>query len=234
MTRTEIAAASLALLLEEAGIQPPATPCGPGPGGAGSAGQGGLSVELIPGSLWGRNLRESLTRAEWQRCKQHAAAQSGGKCTVCGAVGHRRPVECHEVWEWHEDREPCLQKLVGLVALCPDCHAVKHFGRTNALGFGAQARKHLADVNGWTEEQADAHIAAAYADWKRRCFRVWDIDLSWVATELRLDPDSPRRRASRAGGPDGWNEHDPISDPGAYDGGYGPGSYFIHAMSKVD
>jgi len=51
-------------------------------------------------------------------------------CETCGGCGPQYPVECHEIWNYDDTR--LIQKLDGLIALCPDCHEVKHIGLAGA------------------------------------------------------------------------------------------------------
>jgi hypothetical protein len=64
-----------------------------------------------------------------------------------------------------------------MIALCPACHQVKHIGSANVKGKGAQARGHLARVNGWTLEQADVYISQAFRVWAQRSGGPWTLDL---------------------------------------------------------
>jgi hypothetical protein len=92
-------------------------------------------------------------------------------------------VECHE--EWAYDDTTCVQRLVRLVALCPDCHLAKTPGRAEWLasddrrysGLPKQVHQHLADINGW-----DADTATAYVRWSTlvnqiRGLYAWTQDL---------------------------------------------------------
>ena len=104
------------------------------------------------------------------------------KCEICGgdgkAQGYAWPVECHEVWDYNP--ETGIQKLVRLIALCPKCHHVKHWGRTELVG-GRQLQEaflHLQAVNGWTPDQATDHIKAAQEQWVERSRTKWKLDLS--------------------------------------------------------
>jgi hypothetical protein len=84
-------------------------------------------------------------------------------------------VECHEGWRY--DDRTRVRMLVRMIALCPACHEVKHLGLANVQGKGAQARAHLAQVNGWTLEQADAYITEAFQVWAQRSGGPWTLDL---------------------------------------------------------
>jgi len=137
-----------------------------------------LTLDLIPSTTWYDNLRSRLRPSEWDRLRKATYAAAGNKCEVCGGRGRKWPTECHEIWDYDETTR--VQKLVGLVALCPSCHEVKHFGRAQTVGRGEAALAHLMRVNRWTEDQALDHIEESFAVWQRRSEISWTLDLSWL------------------------------------------------------
>jgi len=137
-----------------------------------------LTLDLIPSTTWYNNLRSRLRPSEWDRLRKATYAAAGNKCEVCGGRGHRHPVECHEIWDYDEATR--VQRLVGLIALCPACHEVKHFGRAQAVGRGDAAITHLMNVNGWTADQAWDHITESFGVWRRRSEVEWTLDLTWL------------------------------------------------------
>jgi hypothetical protein len=139
-----------------------------------------LTIELIPERAWGVNLRSELPKEEWDRLRRQCYLRAGYACEVCGGHGPQHPVECHEVWEW--DRENLIQRLKGLVALCPACHEVKHYGRTDAKGCGCRARRHLAEVNDWSELKVWSYISQVEWEFQEIRDLPWTIDLSWLDT----------------------------------------------------
>jgi len=146
-----------------------------------------LTIELVPKGQWGSNLRSKLPRTEWDRLRKAQYEVAGHICEVCGGVGRRHPVECHEVWEFEEG----VQRLVGLIALCPACHGVKHIGRTMQSHWdpgGVKATAHLARVNGWTVVQAQLYIEESLVVWQRRSYQEWALDLSWLETPENPPP----------------------------------------------
>lgn len=151
-----------------------------------------LTVELIPKPLFGENLRNRLTRTEWEKCKKFAREASGGVCGVCGGVGAKGRIDCHERWEWIEDEEPHVQKLIGLIALCPRCHGAKHYGRTQMMGYGDDADEQLMKVNGWSEEELNDQLLAAKVQWLERSTHDWILDVSWLPSTLGITPGPPR------------------------------------------
>jgi len=146
-----------------------------------------LSIELVPKSAWGRNLRQLLSTDDWDILRKRQYALAGGVCEICGESGKdqgfREALHCHEVWDYDEGTG--IQKLVRLIALCPICHDVKHFGfSTTGKGPEAAARAFakLLKVNGWTKVQAEAHLGEMFNQFVTRSNQEWELDVSWLGT----------------------------------------------------
>src|SRR5689334_11202026 len=92
-----------------------------------------LPVEILPTSLHGHNPRTVMGKPSWERHRRLTCDAASNRCEICGGVGKRHPVEVHERYEYDETSQPPCQRLVGLIALCPDCHAVKHWARTRQV-----------------------------------------------------------------------------------------------------
>jgi hypothetical protein len=70
-------------------------------------------------------------------------------------------------------------------------------GLAEVRGLGDEAFAHLCAVTGMTEEEAEAHIDAAFALWRDRSARDWSLDLSILTTAgITLAP--PAEREQRA------------------------------------
>lgn len=140
-----------------------------------------LTVELVPQSLWGVNLRSALPSERWDELRRAQYRLAGYVCELCGGKGAQHPVECHEVWDY--DDVAHVQKLVRLIALCPMCHQVKHFGRSSKHGpNGVEALlAHIQKVNGWTLEQTREHVGRAFVEWKARNAHQWTHDITALA-----------------------------------------------------
>ena len=65
-------------------------------------------------------------------------------------------IELRATSRWEFDDAQSRQRLVGPLALCPQCHDVKHFGRANENSRGADAKLHLCEVNDWSIADADS------------------------------------------------------------------------------
>lgn len=137
-----------------------------------------LTIELVPQSCWFSNVRDHVDRSVWDVLRKDVYRQYGSRCAICGGVGPKWPVECHE--RWHYDEKRRIQTLKGLIALCPACHEVKHIGLASVRGRLPQARAHLMKVNQWCGDRADNCIQEAFAVWARRNTLDWSLDLSWL------------------------------------------------------
>lgn len=144
-----------------------------------------LTIELIPATQWGSNLRSALRPSRWDILRRAAYAKAGGVCEVCGGKGTEQgrahDLEAHEIWEYEE--ETFTQRLLGLVALCPSCHRVKHMGRALSVGAGGLAMNWLAKVNGWNRDECEAYVAYAFAVQQIRSAHEWTLDLAWLFSD---------------------------------------------------
>ena len=145
-----------------------------------------LTIELVPSTSWGNNLRAILPRKDWDILRRAQYVQAGHVCEVCGGRGPHHPVECHERWMF--DMGAHKQVLVGLIALCPKCHGVKHIGRTMDVK-GPQgmldAQLHMSRVNGWSLGQSDIYIQDAFRTYHHLSQFQWEVDISWAQEALQ-------------------------------------------------
>lgn len=144
-----------------------------------------LTIELIPQTAWGQNLRAVLSSRDWDAIRRFAYKRAGYRCECCGGVGPRHPVECHEVWDW--DTTHMMQWLVDVVALCPTCHSVKHWGRTMAVSTDPEATqlallKHIARTNDWDAGTTYAHLDAMFMRWQIYSQVKWTLDVHYFLT----------------------------------------------------
>lgn len=135
-----------------------------------------LTIELVPQTSWFSNLRSLLSQGEWDVVRKGCYVKAGHVCEICGGVGPKHPVECHEVWEY--DEESGVQKLVGLIALCPSCHKTKHYGFARISGKEKEIKEHFIKVNNITNKVADEYINNAFLEWEKRNKIKWILDVS--------------------------------------------------------
>lgn len=139
-----------------------------------------LEIELVPQTSHFKNLRSELKAADWDLLRKNTYKQAGYCCEICGGKGHKWPVECHEKWNY----ENGVQTLTGLIALCPSCHEVKHFGLAQIRGRDGIAKKHMMKVNKWTDQEATAHISEAFQEWGRKSLQSWKLDIIWAHKKI--------------------------------------------------
>lgn len=156
-----------------------------------------LSVQLIPPNSWQRNVRAIVACETWEELRWHFCARRYAPPSV-GLEACRRPVpdqlQCtycktehqelhlHEQWEY--DDEHRIQRLVGLVPICPECHLATHMGYANAMARGDEAIKHLAKVNRWTARQVKSHCDRAFTQWSQRVLSSYTLDVDYLLKYL--------------------------------------------------
>lgn len=140
-----------------------------------------LTLDVVPETCHFSNLRTELPKKTWDRLRKKAYRAAGFRCLICGRTGCNYPVEAHERWEYVPDGpEGPVQRLVEIMALCPQCHEVKHYGLAQIKGKDRQAREHLAEVNNWTMDDVMAHIHEEKIKFEERSCLLWDLDVSSI------------------------------------------------------
>ena len=142
-----------------------------------------ITIELVPQSVWQKNLRSMLPKKDWDILRRDCYKHADYECEICGGVGPKHPVECHEIWEFDDERR--IQFLTGLIALCPTCHMVKHIGFATVSGKRHLALHQLCKVNGWDENQADDYIAECFQVWNDRSEEEWTTNIDWAYQMLK-------------------------------------------------
>lgn len=143
-----------------------------------------LTVELVPSTCWCTNVRSHLSKAVWDRLRRQVAAEAGHRCEICGGRGRRWPVECHEAWSYDDE---CEDPAVGAAGCpLPACHQVKHAGLAATQGRLDWVVRHLAPVSGWSREDAELYLEAAFETWAGRGRHQWTRDVSALATRYGI------------------------------------------------
>lgn len=138
-----------------------------------------LKIELVPKSTWSWNVRSEVTSTRWDQIRRGVYAKANYLCEICGGKGSKHPVECHEKWQYDDTTH--VQTLVGLEALCPKCHMVRHIGLTFHRGLGHVALAHLVKVNNISLDDAEKMVETAFTKWAARSTHEWKLDLSWLS-----------------------------------------------------
>jgi len=137
-----------------------------------------LTIELVPMGQWFDNVRARFSDSQWNTLKRACFTYAHHRCEICGGVGKKHPVECHEIWHYDDDSK--TQTLKGLISLCPPCHRVKHIGNAQRMGLLAPTIKHMAKINKWPLFMAEAYVEVEMDRWQWRSQFDWSLDLSWL------------------------------------------------------
>lgn len=141
-----------------------------------------LNFELVPDACWGSNLRNILSKTEWDFLKKDAKERSNGRCAICGKKTQR--LDAHEKWSY--DREKGIQKLEDIIAVCKDCHSVIHIGFTQLKGDIERAEKHFMKVNNCSYvEYRKALGVANEKHVELNKISEWAIDLTYLQRYIK-------------------------------------------------
>lgn len=135
-----------------------------------------LEMELVPKTCWFSNLRKVLTQEEWDRVRKYTYGLSEDhSCMICGTkIGK---LNAHEIWEYDEENH--IQKLVGLIALCDNCHMVKHIGFAQLNGKYEEAHDHFCKVNNCNNAKFNVKMKMVMNTYNRRSkIFDWKLDIS--------------------------------------------------------
>jgi hypothetical protein len=85
----------------------------------------------------------------------------------------------HEIWSYNDEEH--VQKLKGFIALCDNCHFIKHIGLVGILAGRNQLDydkliEHFLKVNNCNRDDFDIHLNEASKIWMERSRHEWKID----------------------------------------------------------
>jgi hypothetical protein len=154
-----------------------------------------LTIELVPQSSWYDNVRSKVSKQVWDVIRRKCYHEAGYKCQICGNTGKnqgvKHDVDCHEIWQYDDDCR--VQKLIGFIALCPNCHLVKHPGFAQIQGKSDQVITQLMLINDITFAQATDYVADAFEIWMDRNQFKWEIDITYIDEYMKQpkEPEEP-------------------------------------------
>ena len=95
---------------------------------------------------------------------------------VCKVKGG---LHCHEIWEY--DDENHIQKLKGFIALCVDCHQVKHLMRSRLMAAEKQLDfekliQHFMRLNRCSREAFEEYESSVFAQYQERSQFEWTVN----------------------------------------------------------
>ena len=137
-----------------------------------------LTIELVPQTSWFKNLRSLLSESEWKQVRTKCYKNANYKCEICGNVGNKHPVECHEEWEYDDTNH--IQTLKRLIVLCPSCHEVKHIGLAKIKGNFDRAIKHLMKINNINYDNALDYVLKVFYTYHNRSTHNWELNTDYL------------------------------------------------------
>jgi hypothetical protein len=155
-------------------------------------GPGQLHPDLLPEQVWGSNLRAILSRQGWDELRIPVCARAKNRCEVCGDTasdpvsGSLRRPDCHELWSFEIQSDRFVQRLSGLVAMCPNCHRCMHVGLAERRGELDRVREQLARINGWNRSEVEAALNSAFGAFQGRRGFSWDLDLTLLHGRIQV------------------------------------------------
>jgi hypothetical protein len=159
------------------------------------------SIRMVPGPLWGMNLRRMLPKSHWNKIRQNLIAECGLKCQTCGKVETESSrIYAHEEWAYETTRSPAIARLVSLKLSCWHCHAVEHFGATGNMVLSGELTEravedtihHFCRLNQVGREAFQTYLADAKAEWMRLSELKWKID--WGSFDAIVTEAKQKRR----------------------------------------
>lgn len=146
-----------------------------------------LQIDMVPLSSWGKSLRNSIPRSQWDKLRKEVHNKNDLKCEVCGSL---EKLNCHEHWEFDEEGE--IQRLARLGTVCNMCHHVSHFGRSKQLATQGHLDikavvSHFLSVNGVDMKTFTKHEEDAMATFLKRSEITWKVDFGPYAHLVRSD-----------------------------------------------
>lgn len=138
-----------------------------------------LSLELLPESCRGQNLRNLLSKQDWRKLRTLTLSRANRQCQACGHSSDS--LHCHEQWAFDDKNGENVQRLNQLVALCDKCHAVKHLDFSHDKGQGERAIGHFMSLSGYTYEEAKGYFEQHVELRNLRGETNWKLDISPIA-----------------------------------------------------
>lgn len=146
--------------------------------------------DLIPVTSWGSSLANLLAKPCWNAIRLPVIEARGNRCQICGEW--QGAVECHEIWAYSlppagaPEGTVGVQRLIGLAAVCPDCHEMFHLGLANIRGRLEVVKRRLMAVNQWSAGEFGSYDREMAASYTARSTVNWALDLSLVAGDAPL------------------------------------------------
>jgi len=147
-----------------------------------------LEIELVPSTVWFSNVRKLVPKTVWDMIRKKSYIVASHKCQICGNDGI---LHCHEIWEYDDEKH--IQNLKGFVALCENCHMIKHIGFSMYTLEGQEKFdkneliEHFCKVNDCKIEDFYKHEKEAFKIWHERSKHKWKQDFGEYSKFIKSD-----------------------------------------------
>ena len=137
-----------------------------------------LTIELVPSMSWYVNVRDKVSKDAWDQIRKQVYRKYNYRCAICGA---KTSLHCHELWNYNDDTH--VQSLKGYMAICEDCHHIKHFGHSKVMAERGDLNierviDHFMRVNNCTREVFDEYLSKEMETWEERSQFEWQVELN--------------------------------------------------------
>ncbi|KAK9804623.1 hypothetical protein WJX73_010893 [Symbiochloris irregularis] len=144
-----------------------------------------LAVDAIPSNLRPLvHLQQHLERDDWERIERDASRAGNFRCHITGGKGTSGDadvVHCHEVWAADEARK--VLRLVCVLPIAPEVHAVKHVLTTQDKKWEEVGQWTLQAVNEWSMAEVWRYLDFVTRTAAARSAENWRLDLSWLESQ---------------------------------------------------
>lgn len=148
-----------------------------------------LKIQMIPKTMYEKNVRSELTTTDWQQLSRLIRYQAHGTCSICEAENlDLRDMDAHEVWDYIIEKKNgekvYIQRLKEIIPVCKKCHAAIHIGHTKALGKQThtncyeRAVDHFMEVNHCGYSKFVEKERKAHKKWLKRSKHKWKLDIN--------------------------------------------------------
>lgn len=143
-----------------------------------------LKIQMIPQTMYGKNLRSVLAPQRWQQISRLVRNNSGLRCEICGkGVDSITELDAHEVWKFRtitkkNGKTTRVQKLKKIQAVCGKCHGAMHIGYAKHAGFYDEAVDWFLRVNRCGFLKFRKAEEKAYRKFLTRSRYKWKLDVN--------------------------------------------------------
>jgi len=133
-------------------------------------------LELLPATCVFSNLRTELSSDEWHLLEDKLCKGENKVCAACGYRDYKKSLRLFVDWTYEDENH--IQRLRSLIPLCQTCYDVRRI--SNFDDISNNLIEHLAKLNDFSLEKAEAYLEACIAKKKERSKHPWKPDVSYL------------------------------------------------------